>query len=160
MRASGLRGILRGSPSVGRPKRVAGPCLCQRTRVRYFPLGPQFILEGPSQFIDEREQFREEHRAKVFHGFARGARRRREIGPGFGAGRAGRRPGEGYKFHSPRWHGNTVLLNGSRTDVLSIAPAQILRVDMQRDNPGIWLYHCHVSDHMTMGMSSRYQVLA
>lgn len=68
--------------------------------------------------------------------------------------------GEGFNFHSPHWHGNTVLLNGSRTDVLSIAPAQTVTVNMKPDNPGVWLYHCHVSEHMMMGMNARYQVLA
>jgi len=24
--------------------------------------------------------------------------------------------------------------------------------------PGIWLYHCHISDHMLAGMSARYEV--
>jgi manganese oxidase len=27
------------------------------------------------------------------------------------------------------------------------------------DAPGIWLYHCHISDHMLAGMEARYQVL-
>lgn len=67
--------------------------------------------------------------------------------------------GFGFNFHTPHWHGNTVLLNGSRTDVVSIAPSQSVTVDMKPDNPGIWLYHCHVSDHFTMGMMSFYQVL-
>jgi FtsP/CotA-like multicopper oxidase with cupredoxin domain len=68
--------------------------------------------------------------------------------------------GFGFNFHTPHWHGNTVMLNGSRTDVVSIAPAQTVTVDMKPDNPGIWLYHCHVSDHFTMGMMTFYQVLA
>ncbi len=31
--------------------------------------------------------------------------------------------------------------------------------DMILDDPGIWLFHCHVSDHMELGMVTRYQVL-
>jgi hephaestin len=31
-------------------------------------------------------------------------------------------------------------------------------VDMIPDNPGIWLFHCHVSDHMAAGMFTRYTV--
>jgi FtsP/CotA-like multicopper oxidase with cupredoxin domain len=68
--------------------------------------------------------------------------------------------GFGFNFHTPHWHGNTVMLNGSRVDVISLAPAQALTVDMVPDNPGIWLYHCHVSDHFDMGMMSFYQVQA
>ena len=30
--------------------------------------------------------------------------------------------------------------------------------DMVPDNPGIWLFHCHVNDHITAGMLTRYQV--
>jgi manganese oxidase len=29
---------------------------------------------------------------------------------------------------------------------------------MVPDAPGIWLYHCHISDHMLAGMVARYQV--
>jgi len=67
--------------------------------------------------------------------------------------------GEGFNFHTPHWHGNTVLLNGQRTDVLAISPAQMLTVDMVPDDPGIWLFHCHVSDHMEGGMVGRYEVM-
>ena len=67
--------------------------------------------------------------------------------------------GEGLNFHTPHWHGNAVVWNGNRVDVLNIAPAQSLTADMVPDNPGIWLYHCHVSDHMEAGMVARYQVL-
>ncbi len=67
--------------------------------------------------------------------------------------------GEGFNFHTPHWHGNTILWNGQRTDVLALSPAQMLTADMWPDDPGIWLFHCHVSDHMEGGMVSRYEVL-
>ena len=60
--------------------------------------------------------------------------------------------------HTPHWHGNTVLVNGQRTDVLGIASAQMIVADMVPDAPGIWLYHCHISDHMLAGMVARYEV--
>jgi FtsP/CotA-like multicopper oxidase with cupredoxin domain len=66
--------------------------------------------------------------------------------------------GEGFNFHTPHWHGNTVLLNGSRVDIFSISPAQSLTADMVPDNPGIWMFHCHVSDHMESGMVADYKV--
>jgi len=31
--------------------------------------------------------------------------------------------------------------------------------DMVPDDPGIWLFHCHVGEHMMAGMSVRYRVL-
>jgi hephaestin len=67
--------------------------------------------------------------------------------------------GEGINFHTPHWHGNTVLIGGQRTDVATLAPASMLTADMVPDDPGIWLFHCHVSDHMETGMVARYQVL-
>ncbi len=67
--------------------------------------------------------------------------------------------GNGFNFHTPHWHGNTGIMDGRRVDVVSIAPLQTMVVDMQPDNPGIWLYHCHVDDHMQSGMYARYQVL-
>ncbi|HLY61294.1 MAG TPA: multicopper oxidase domain-containing protein [Terriglobia bacterium] len=60
--------------------------------------------------------------------------------------------------HTPHWHGNTVLVAGQRTDVLSVTSAQMITADMVPDAPGIWLYHCHISDHMMGGMVARYEV--
>jgi manganese oxidase len=60
--------------------------------------------------------------------------------------------------HTPHWHGNTVTVAGQRTDVLSIVSAQMVTADMVPENPGIWLFHCHISDHMLAGMVARYQV--
>jgi manganese oxidase len=67
--------------------------------------------------------------------------------------------GFGFNFHTPHWHGNVVLDGGRRTDVVSLSPAQMVTVDMVPDDTGIWLFHCHVSDHMEGGMMARYQVL-
>ncbi|HEY6358124.1 MAG TPA: multicopper oxidase domain-containing protein, partial [Vicinamibacterales bacterium] len=66
--------------------------------------------------------------------------------------------GFGFNFHTPHWHGNTVLLNKQRTDVIALSPAQMVTVDMVPDNPGTWMYHCHVSDHMDGGMIALYEV--
>lgn len=60
--------------------------------------------------------------------------------------------------HTPHWHGNTVLVGGQRTDVISIVSAQMITADMVPDAAGVWLYHCHISDHMLVGMSARYEV--
>jgi len=67
--------------------------------------------------------------------------------------------GNGFNFHTPHWHGNTVTVNGSRTDVLSLAPAQMITADMVPDNVGTWMYHCHLSDHMEAGMMAMYKVV-
>lgn len=60
--------------------------------------------------------------------------------------------------HTPHWHGNTIIRDGRRVDVIAISAAEMQTVDMVPDNPGIWLYHCHFSDHMAAGMVTRYEV--
>jgi manganese oxidase len=62
-------------------------------------------------------------------------------------------------LHTPHWHGNTVLANMMRTDVVSLLPATMVTSDMVPDNIGTWLFHCHVNDHIDAGMINRYQVL-
>jgi len=66
--------------------------------------------------------------------------------------------GDFFNAHTPHWHGNTVLVGGMRTDVLAVTSAQMITADMVPDAAGIWLYHCHISDHMLAGMVARYEV--
>lgn len=61
-------------------------------------------------------------------------------------------------LHTPHWHGNTATVMGMRTDVAWLLPASMAVGDMQPDNAGTWLYHCHVNDHLTAGMSAVYVV--
>ena len=63
-------------------------------------------------------------------------------------------------LHTPHWHGNTVLTEGNRKDVVELLPATTLVADMIPDAAGIWMYHCHVNDHIAAGMTGRYEVLA
>jgi FtsP/CotA-like multicopper oxidase with cupredoxin domain len=67
--------------------------------------------------------------------------------------------GDSNNFHTPHWHGNSVDFHGHHTDVVALSPAQMETVDMIPDNSGIWLFHCHISDHMAAGMVTRYEVL-
>lgn len=60
--------------------------------------------------------------------------------------------------HSPHWHGNTVTVRGHRADVVTVLPATVVTADMRPDNPGTWLFHCHVDEHMLSGMTTRYRV--
>jgi FtsP/CotA-like multicopper oxidase with cupredoxin domain len=66
--------------------------------------------------------------------------------------------GEGFSFHTPHWHGNVVLQDGKRTDVVSLMQAQMVTVDMLPDDPGTWMFHCHLDDHMEAGMMAFYKV--
>jgi manganese oxidase len=62
-------------------------------------------------------------------------------------------------LHTPHWHGNTVTVGGHRVDTVSLLPATSVVADMVPDDPGIWMFHCHVNDHITGGMTARYEVL-
>jgi FtsP/CotA-like multicopper oxidase with cupredoxin domain len=61
--------------------------------------------------------------------------------------------------HAPHWHGQTVLANMMmRTDTLSLGPMGMMVADMAPDNPGTWLFHCHVNDHFDGGMYALFKV--
>jgi FtsP/CotA-like multicopper oxidase with cupredoxin domain len=64
-----------------------------------------------------------------------------------------------FEVHAPHWHGNTVVLNRMRTDVTSLTTMSMQVATMVPDNPGTWLFHCHVRDHLLGGMTSLYTVL-
>ncbi len=62
-------------------------------------------------------------------------------------------------LHTPHWHGETGVLDGrTRTDVLELLPASMHTIDMLTDNPGTWLFHCHVADHLEAGMYTTFIV--
>lgn len=63
-----------------------------------------------------------------------------------------------FEIHAPHWHGNVVTINHMRTDVAALLPMGMLVADMRPDAPGRWLFHCHVADHMRMGMIATYSV--
>jgi FtsP/CotA-like multicopper oxidase with cupredoxin domain len=67
------------------------------------------------------------------------------------------------EFHPMHLHGHvmTVLsVNGRRPtgspphlDTVLLGPHDVVDVAFRADNPGIWMLHCHVLLHATMGMS-------
>ena len=64
-------------------------------------------------------------------------------------------------LHTPHWHGKTVAIGtpARRTDVVELLPATMITADMLADNPGEWMYHCHVADHIEAGMMTSYRIL-
>lgn len=55
--------------------------------------------------------------------------------------------------HTLHWHGLRVTEDGRRkTDVVELLPGSMKVADMVADNPGKWLIHCHVAEHMENGM--------
>ncbi|HTQ30830.1 MAG TPA: multicopper oxidase domain-containing protein [Opitutaceae bacterium] len=62
-------------------------------------------------------------------------------------------------FHTAHWHGLRVVEDGRRrTDVVELLPGSMKIADMVADNPGQWIFHCHVAEHMDNGMFARLTV--
>lgn len=45
------------------------------------------------------------------------------------------------------------------SDVFDVFPGTYQTVEMFPETPGIWLLHCHVTDHIHAGMEATYTVL-
>jgi len=60
--------------------------------------------------------------------------------------------------HTPHWHGKAVSDGRQHLDVVNLLPGSTDAVDMMADNPGTWLFHCHVSEHMENGMMASYTI--
>lgn len=62
-------------------------------------------------------------------------------------------------MHTAHWHGKTVLEDGRRrTDDVELLPGSMKVADMKADNPGTWMLHCHVADHMMGGMYALFVI--
>jgi len=62
-------------------------------------------------------------------------------------------------LHIAHWHGKTVLEDRRRrTDDVELMPGSMKVADMNADNPGKWMFHCHVADHMMAGMYAIYTI--
>lgn len=61
-------------------------------------------------------------------------------------------------MHTPHWHGKTVTDGKRNIDVIELLPGSMYAVDMLADNPGTWLFHCHVADHMESGMMASFTI--
>jgi len=61
-------------------------------------------------------------------------------------------------LHSAHWHGKTVMHHGQSEDVIPLLPGQTETVDMLADNPGTWMFQCHVADHLVAGMMATYRI--
>jgi FtsP/CotA-like multicopper oxidase with cupredoxin domain len=61
-------------------------------------------------------------------------------------------------LHSPHWHGRTVTFQKKHTDVIELLPASMATADMIANNPGTWMFHCHVADHIDAGMYTLFTI--
>jgi FtsP/CotA-like multicopper oxidase with cupredoxin domain len=67
--------------------------------------------------------------------------------------------GEDDGMHTAHWHGARVQTAGRQVvDVISMLPGETKVADQLADNPGTWMLHCHVSDHMMEGMFANFVV--
>ncbi|KFM81979.1 Hephaestin-like protein 1, partial [Stegodyphus mimosarum] len=66
-------------------------------------------------------------------------------------------------LHTAHFHGQTFLIRSDtvrRGDVVDLFPGYFETVEMINDNPGTWILHCHVDDHMRYGMAVTFTVTA
>ena len=61
-----------------------------------------------------------------------------------------------FHVHAHRWH----TPDGAVRDTQTIGPAESYKIRWVEDDPGTWLYHCHVESHMMNGMIGIYRVSA
>ena len=66
---------------------------------------------------------------------------------------------EAWDIHTPHWHGQSVVVGHMRMDMVMLNPAMSVVADMVPDNPGIWLFHCHMPGHYKAGMRTKFEVL-
>ncbi len=59
-----------------------------------------------------------------------------------------------FHVHGHRWR----AADGVTRDTQNVAPAESFRFRWREREPGTWLYHCHVEEHMALGMIGTYQV--
>jgi FtsP/CotA-like multicopper oxidase with cupredoxin domain len=62
-------------------------------------------------------------------------------------------------FHTFHLHGHRWTdPDGTIIDNKTFGPADSFRIEITEDNPGRWFYHCHVFQHLHMGMNGWYLV--
>ena len=64
----------------------------------------------------------------------------------------------GSEHHTFHVHGHRWLeAGGISRDTHTVGPAESFRFRYREDAPGVWLYHCHVEQHMERGMIGTYR---
>jgi FtsP/CotA-like multicopper oxidase with cupredoxin domain len=59
-----------------------------------------------------------------------------------------------FHVHGHRW----VQADGVPEDTQTVGPAESFEIRWREEDPGTWLYHCHVEQHMMAGMIGIYRV--
>jgi FtsP/CotA-like multicopper oxidase with cupredoxin domain len=64
----------------------------------------------------------------------------------------------GSEHHTFHVHGHRWREHGTPLDTKTLGPAESFRIRWRENSPGTWLYHCHVEQHMMLGMVGIYRV--
>jgi FtsP/CotA-like multicopper oxidase with cupredoxin domain len=64
----------------------------------------------------------------------------------------------GEDFHTFHVHGHRWMDRGRPVDTQTLGPAESFRIRWREEDPGTWMYHCHVESHMMAGMIGVYDV--
>ena len=59
-----------------------------------------------------------------------------------------------FHVHGHRWRDT----DGTVIDTKTLGPAESFKIQWREEDPGTWLYHCHVEGHMENGMIGLYRV--
>ncbi|WP_371478163.1 multicopper oxidase domain-containing protein [Kitasatospora sp. NBC_00315] len=63
-----------------------------------------------------------------------------------------------FHIHGHRWRSRQGYQGWVDSQI--VGPSTTLTIEYTEDNPGDWIYHCHVTHHMSGGMVGRYRVTA
>uniref|UniRef100_A0A674K7B4 ferroxidase n=1 Tax=Terrapene triunguis TaxID=2587831 RepID=A0A674K7B4_9SAUR len=64
-------------------------------------------------------------------------------------------------IHTVHFHAETFIFktdNDHRADVYELFPGTFQTIELIADNPGTWLLHCHVADHIHAGMETTFTI--
>jgi len=62
-------------------------------------------------------------------------------------------------WHPIHLHGHTFALpgyGGTRKDTVNVLPGRQVAIDVDTDNPGQWMLHCHNVYHQGTGMMTTF----
>lgn len=65
---------------------------------------------------------------------------------------------EATDIHTAHWHGQTAIVGHQRVDMVGLTPMMSAIADMVPDQPGTWLFHCHMPGHFNAGMRTLFLV--
>ncbi|GAB1602789.1 hephaestin-like protein [Argonauta hians] len=167
------------NPSEDTNAGLIGPLIiCRKNKssskeAKHFPLLFNVFDENESRYLDDNiknyapkankddEDFMENNKNHAINGFLFGALPDLTMKKGEKVYWFLMGLGTEVDIHSVHFHGNTFLQYTDfkhRKDTLDLWPGAFKTIVMVPENPGVWLLHCHVDDHILGGMNALYTV--